>query len=256
MRTTRTNFIYSDMPPGSSLTSIISPDDEYSQHPLLFLMNSQQNQPPPPLPPSGFFPVPGDEWIQRTTLTDCHNQQQQQQQLCDEQKIITDGFITHGDGGGSTKTNQHYYCNVDEAEAELPPLPPDISNSYDSRSVCGAHVHGSVWNEEDPMSNLLIDNGRFSEQHTTTGHYYHDAWTGSSSTVGIESYNNVHMGFLMESASSSDLINPLFRMTEPVSAATAGILSPSINIPVPAESFDFGGCCSSSSSYSSSAYFF
>ncbi|PSS12081.1 Ethylene-responsive transcription factor LEP like [Actinidia chinensis var. chinensis] len=262
MRTTRTNFVYSDMPPGSSLTSIISPDDEYSQHPLLFQMNSQQNQPPPPLPPSGFFPVPGDEWIQRTTLTDYHNQQQlQPQQLCDEQKIITDGFITHGDvggggGGGSTKTNQHYYCNVDEAEAELPPLPPDISNSYDSRSVCGVHVHGSVWNEEDPMSNLLTDNGRFSEQQTTTGHYYHDPWTGSSSTVGIESCNNVHVGFLMESASSSELINPLFRMTEPVSAATAGILSPSINIPVPAEAFDFGGCCSSSSSYSSSAYFF
>ncbi|PSS27013.1 Ethylene-responsive transcription factor like [Actinidia chinensis var. chinensis] len=216
MRTTRTNFVYSDMPPGSSLTSIISPDDEYSQHPLLFLMNSQQNQPPPPPPPSGFFPVPGDEWIQRNTLTDHHNQQQQhQQQLCDEQQIITDGFIMHGDvgGGGSTKTNQHYYCNVDEVEAELPPLPPDISNSYDSRSMCGANVHGSMWNEEDPMSNLLIDNGRFSDQQTTTGYYYHEAETGKS-TVGIESYNNVNVGFLMESASSSELMNPLFRMTQ------------------------------------------
>ncbi|KAL7241378.1 hypothetical protein ACSBR2_006901 [Camellia fascicularis] len=149
----RTNFVYSDnninnipIPPPPP-----PPPAASSHHELLhdfsaglFLVNSHQNQQHNQLfffgatgqevhdqdhhrPlnvnnfSSGFFPVPGDEWIQRRVNDDDSDHHQQQQQ---QQSIIMHGGT--GTAGGSLK-HQQYFCGD---EVDLPPLPPDISSYY------------------------------------------------------------------------------------------------------------------------------
>ncbi|XP_051116263.1 ethylene-responsive transcription factor LEP-like [Andrographis paniculata] len=111
----RTNFIYYDMPPGSAVTSIVSPDETSRRHDfsmifpddaaasqnMLFFGDcaaARQTAAPPP-PPQGFHLTPGETaWNHQTS--NYGNQ------------II--GCGGGGGGGGS----------------ELPPLPPDITSSW------------------------------------------------------------------------------------------------------------------------------
>ncbi|GER55321.1 ethylene-responsive transcription factor [Striga asiatica] len=83
----RTNFVYSDMPPGSSLTSIISPDEQHHQN---FSINSEHFN----------FGI-------------LSNNDQQGFQL----------MITNNNNGN----NNNYHEYSQQGSAELPPLPPDIS---------------------------------------------------------------------------------------------------------------------------------
>ncbi|KAL0547428.1 hypothetical protein IC582_017362 [Cucumis melo] len=89
----RTNFVYSDMPHGSSVTSIISPDESQLYPPT---PTSQPNHLCfDPFTTSSF---PGNDWLPDS----------------DSYQPVTafmDNGITHDD-------------------AELPPLPPDASSSY------------------------------------------------------------------------------------------------------------------------------
>ncbi|XP_057948389.1 ethylene-responsive transcription factor LEP-like [Malania oleifera] len=86
----RTNFVYSDMPPGSSVTSILSPDDP-------------QPSPIPPAPqPSHIYYCSGNG-SSRTSLQQQQQQQQQQQAA----------------GGNGTMTD----------DTELPPLPSTFFGS-------------------------------------------------------------------------------------------------------------------------------
>nr|QNI23842.1 AP2/ERF transcription factor [Camptotheca acuminata] len=177
----RTNFVYSDMPPGSSVTSIISPDE--SQHDLsaLFANSQIQNQGSNQLffchddtvnvsPFTGGFPVPGDEWIEGSV----------------SQQQATVGGVMHG--GESQQ-----FCGDD---TELPPLPPDISSCFGSSiPIVSDIMSDGVWNN---MSYL-----GFSELQATNGY---DDSAGIGSYLGLDSNESVQH-------------SPLFSRMPPVSDA-------------------------------------
>ncbi|KAG8365776.1 hypothetical protein BUALT_Bualt17G0007000 [Buddleja alternifolia] len=122
----RTNFVYSDMPPGSSVTSIISPDESHHDFSVLFANSqhsdhnsSEQNMfyfGQSELNTTQFpgFQLTGDAWNSSTPLnanmTSPYEQEQQQQQQ-----------VSSGDF--------HYRPPQSGAAHELPPLPPDITSS-------------------------------------------------------------------------------------------------------------------------------
>ncbi|KAL0364415.1 UNVERIFIED_CONTAM: Ethylene-responsive transcription factor LEP [Sesamum angustifolium] len=117
----RTNFVYSDMPPGSSVTSIISPDEtrhdfsmlfadsQHSDHStaeqqLFFFGQSEVNTSPYP-----GFQLTGDAWKNSNTNANINMY---------EQQVSTSEYEyrpTPSDGSA--------------ASHDLPPLPPDITSS-------------------------------------------------------------------------------------------------------------------------------
>lgn len=134
----RTNFVYSDMPPGSSVTTIISPDESQNDISALFIP-PQQNNPTNQLVfsqdpvnacqfPSEFSGAGG--WVPGS---------------------VTGGFQQAVTGviGGSGVSYQ-----FSGEDTQLPPLPPDISTPS-----FGSDMGQGVWNEASFLG--------FSEQ--TTG---------------------------------------------------------------------------------------
>ncbi|XP_071722848.1 ethylene-responsive transcription factor LEP-like [Rutidosis leptorrhynchoides] len=129
----RTNFVYSDMPPGSSVTAIISPDE--SQHDMSALLFPPQPQP---------------------YLTN-HNNVMSTQQLCfdqtnniQQQPFLNTNEITLAqnmnwwtgpvqESSNSVGSGYGYYPKEDSIE--LPPLPQDMSSS----SYC--------WSEDNNIIN-------------------------------------------------------------------------------------------------------
>ncbi|KAH6837910.1 Integrase-type DNA-binding superfamily protein [Perilla frutescens var. hirtella] len=111
----RTNFVYSDMPPGSSVTSIISPDETRNDFSMLFVDSHSSD----------------------------HNSGSQQQ-LFFGQSELNSGQFSGFQLTGDAWNNQSYANSYDQqqvgssnqfqyrpqpAVAELPPLPPDITSS-------------------------------------------------------------------------------------------------------------------------------
>lgn len=131
----RTNFVYSDMPPGSSVTSIISPDE---QQYTLYNNDLQHFQ--------ALFSVSGqggEQHYQSGGVNGGDNN------ACADQFLFFTGdqsgggaLLDMGGINGGCEFFQDYYCGngngggVDESNnaampmaAELPPLPPDITTS-------------------------------------------------------------------------------------------------------------------------------
>ncbi|KAK9934228.1 hypothetical protein M0R45_021380 [Rubus argutus] len=125
----RTNFVYSDMPHGSSVTSIISPDE------------SQRDM-------SAFFTAPPQTQTQMMTNQNSHQllQQQQQQQPFFSQ----DPFDAYPFSGGSYGVGSYgpgSGCGVADGagshDNELPPLPPSVSSTgYGPGEVIGSDFYG------------------------------------------------------------------------------------------------------------------
>ncbi|KAL2519770.1 AP2/ERF domain-containing protein [Abeliophyllum distichum] len=165
----RTNFVYSDMPPGSSVTSIVSPDE--SQHDLsaLFdhskLSDTSSNQllffgQNDLINVSQFpscFQVSEDTWNQSS----CSGNNTS---LFQEEPLVT----TNSTAGAFQPLNTN-------GTAELPPLPPDITSSYSGEPpVLLSELGCGVLNE---MSFLEL-----SEQQTMAGAGYDlEAYLGSNS---------------------------------------------------------------------------
>ncbi|XP_057773913.1 ethylene-responsive transcription factor LEP-like [Salvia miltiorrhiza] len=95
----RTNFVYSDMPPGSSVTSIISPDEQRSDFSMLFVDGAASDQ-------RQIYFGQGEGQCSGFQLTG--------------EAWANSGGSFYGQGGSS---------QVPAAEDELPPLPPDITSS-------------------------------------------------------------------------------------------------------------------------------
>uniref|UniRef100_A0A5B7CCY5 Putative ethylene-responsive transcription factor LEP-like n=1 Tax=Davidia involucrata TaxID=16924 RepID=A0A5B7CCY5_DAVIN len=145
----RTNFVYSDMmPPASSVTSIISPDDEQHHLSLLFANNSQQHAMNVCQFKAGGFPVPGDEWIEG-------------QQEEEEEEAAT--------GGMGEESQQYYFCHE---STELPPLPPQINSTFTNIMPDGGD--GVVWNNMTTTTTTTFDVG-----------YEYSAIASSSSYLGF-----------------------------------------------------------------------
>ncbi|GMI74851.1 hypothetical protein HRI_001154300 [Hibiscus trionum] len=119
----RTNFVYSDMPVGSSVTSIISPDE--TQHnmssifpinPTFQQMNTNQNQ----------------LFFRQDPFNVCHVSsgngwnQESSDSLVSYTPIT--GVMEAGNGGSQQFSD----------DCELPPLPPDVSSTSDMSYTYGA----------------------------------------------------------------------------------------------------------------------
>src|SRR5688572_22906239 len=90
----RTNFVYSDSPPGSSVTSILSPDDQSLLNQIFFTNGSSSTQTQPNIVDQNFWACWTDNYPQPNT------------------------------------NYQPIENKEDTQEVELPPLPPDITSSY------------------------------------------------------------------------------------------------------------------------------
>ncbi|XP_041014367.1 ethylene-responsive transcription factor LEP-like [Juglans microcarpa x Juglans regia] len=136
----RTNFVYSDMPSGSSVTSIISPN-ESSQHDIsaLFATDQQQNDANTHSSTQLFFGQDpfinattcpfssGDGWAQGTTDFGSSYQP-----------------ITAITDGGQARAHPSSCSSHDTTE--LPPLPPDASTCYGA-GVMGSNMGQEVWSD-------------------------------------------------------------------------------------------------------------
>ncbi|CAN4090244.1 unnamed protein product [Withania somnifera] len=113
---TRTNFVYSDMPHGYSVTCIVSPDEEYQQQQQLLVFGQAEDVLPPTVDHRAHF--------NHFTVNNMNN--------------------VGGNGGGEEFPLQEYYnspnyslhmednCRYDSnntTSTELPPLPEDITSS-------------------------------------------------------------------------------------------------------------------------------
>ncbi|GAV82582.1 AP2 domain-containing protein [Cephalotus follicularis] len=144
---TRTNFVYSDMPHGSSVISIISPDQ--SQHGISALLFPPHNQHASvtanndhfsfiqdPFNLNLFFNgLPyGDGWVQGNDTNE------------GSYKLISDVMDAGGDGRSS---QSHFGDNT-----ELPPLPPDASSSASCHGlgVMDLDLGYGVWNDNASFS--------------------------------------------------------------------------------------------------------
>ncbi|XP_042500204.1 ethylene-responsive transcription factor LEP-like [Macadamia integrifolia] len=118
----RTNFVYSDMPPGSSITSIISPDDEAAHHQDHHGLLSTFFVPPPyndPISHQLFF---AQDSSSSSTAASAAT-------------TTAGGFIGSGSTGGVDQYSQYPQPFYDSTD--LPPLPSQIldnSNNYFSSS--------------------------------------------------------------------------------------------------------------------------
>ncbi|KAI3977195.1 hypothetical protein MKX01_035925 [Papaver californicum] len=141
----RTNFIYSDMPPGSSVTAIISPDDQTAVNADMNKPSKSLYQIPPPSQqqkddsnshahlisssrdhggsnvcnfPGGYSA--GDSWISASSSS-------QQQHTIDATTVDCGGSF----GSSYNSSNQYYYDGTN-----LPPFPTsDISGSTNNSSA-------------------------------------------------------------------------------------------------------------------------
>ncbi|XP_039038121.1 ethylene-responsive transcription factor LEP-like [Hibiscus syriacus] len=115
----RTNFVYSDMPVGSSVTSIISPDETHHNMSSIFPIKPPVNQQMDTNCQNQLFFTqdPFNAWNQESSDT------------LVSYKPIT-GVMDTGNGG-SQQFND---------DCELPPLPPDVSSTCYASEVAGSDM--------------------------------------------------------------------------------------------------------------------
>lgn len=185
----RTNFVYSDMPAGSSVTSIISPDEQQSLQHHNF---------------SSSFHVPSTQ--SEPNLQPIFSQDHTTNNNNNINSHFSAGYSTISDTDFYSN-NYHQSSNIDSNglssysySSELPPLPCDISDysGYsDSSVITSSYDHVGTqgdWNESS--TNLM----GFSEQSSITN---------GSETMG----NGTYFGF-----DSNDYVHsPLFSSMPPVS---------------------------------------
>ncbi|OIW06488.1 hypothetical protein TanjilG_05259 [Lupinus angustifolius] len=109
----RTNFIYPDTPPGSSVTSIVSPDQQtqnYHHQYQQFSSLSDLNQITHQLDPKSHFAITGFPGMTNTSL------------------LYNYGYGDQSEGTTTLESSSFHHL-YDDGETQLPPLPPDITSS-------------------------------------------------------------------------------------------------------------------------------
>ncbi|KAG2384442.1 uncharacterized protein HKW66_Vig0147940 [Vigna angularis] len=127
----RTNFVYPDTPPGSSVTTILSPDEHTQtqiqihqvQEDLSSLLNPNLFSQPDPNPQ---FSLGGYSDVTTTPTFSTT-------------EVVSSGGYSYSHGyteGGSNVEDSHSHSHshshfnlFDDGETQLPPLPPDITSS-------------------------------------------------------------------------------------------------------------------------------
>ncbi|XP_022158410.1 ethylene-responsive transcription factor LEP-like [Momordica charantia] len=119
----RTNFVYSDMPHGSSITSIISPDESADAFPPPIPTPTQNDQLSFALhDPFATSPFPGNNWLSNSDFD--HDVD-----LPSNYQPVTAFMDTGMPQADST---------------ELPPLPPDASSSYNEYAFMSYDSNAAV----------------------------------------------------------------------------------------------------------------
>ncbi|CAH9052275.1 unnamed protein product [Cuscuta epithymum] len=155
----RTNFVYSDMPSSSAVTSIISPDEQHYNNALFYV--SWENREPK----QSLYPFTAGE------------------DTCTDQLLLFGGDRSDAgppevgslNGTGWDLFQHYYYCGnysnrdcVEQGkataeEAELPPLPPDITTSfgggYFSSGATGEQSFGQATSSNDNVAYAAVIEG-------------------------------------------------------------------------------------------------
>ncbi|KAF8040983.1 hypothetical protein BT93_B3025 [Corymbia citriodora subsp. variegata] len=130
----RTNFVYSDMPPGSSVTSLVSPDEAHSDLAALFVSQHHHQQQEQPQyqnnrnnynPDHQLFYTPGSMSACNVDFTSG---------LPAENAWTANGSLSGGPYHPVTSITDFGDAARPQSydEAELPPFPPDLSSCYGS----------------------------------------------------------------------------------------------------------------------------
>ncbi|KAI4348401.1 hypothetical protein L6164_009128 [Bauhinia variegata] len=165
----RTNFIYSDTPPGSSVTSIISPDEQARHnhdYSSLFAPNSITHQPDPTSQLAdcnllgGFLGIKDtNTWSSPATF----NQHHAPTMELDLHNVNT----------------SHFHQLYNDNSAELPPLPPDITSSASYDMGHGFYSNEFGYSEQSSGSG-------------TTSRGFESSSGSSYSYLGFDSEDYVH----------------------------------------------------------------
>ena len=176
----RTNFVYSDMPPGSSVTSIISPDENLPDFSHFVPPATHPNNPNPAalfFPPTECNQFPFQvQFPPETNSWDYSNFYQDQPLLVDNINSAT------------AATNNQFYNAT-----ELPPFPSQVS---DQVPISGFEMENTAWGDPTSLAG-------FSEECAAPQSELDSA--GSGSYLGFDSTQYIH--------------SPLFGRMPPVSEA-------------------------------------
>ncbi|XP_010551952.1 PREDICTED: ethylene-responsive transcription factor LEP [Tarenaya hassleriana] len=119
----RTNFLYSDMPPGSSVTSILSPDDHH------------HHQPPPPLiSPS-------------TTMFSHHDDHVNNYMASNDDYVVMEG--------SSSDYNYDHHNSSCSCSSELPPFPSDLSTAPSGYWTGSSSSDASFFDVDSPLFSTM-----------------------------------------------------------------------------------------------------
>ncbi|XP_024046518.1 ethylene-responsive transcription factor LEP [Citrus clementina] len=144
----RTNFVYSDMPPGSSVTSIISPDEPQQQHQYSFHIPSPNSHPrsEPNLQHQPFLNQDFSSGFSSTFPN------------------VNDDHYSHNNNALSYS---YTYDDNNSNSTELPPLPSDLSAyaGYSTDSNVMSHSsydddyvqHSPLFSSMPPVSDTVPD---------------------------------------------------------------------------------------------------
>ncbi|XVE50001.1 hypothetical protein DITRI_Ditri01bG0127100 [Diplodiscus trichospermus] len=135
----RTNFVYSDMPTGSSVTSIISPDESHHDMSSIFSINPPFNQQNDANQNQLFFTQDPFESCQFSSgLSAGEVWNQESSDTVGSYRPIT-GVMDAGTGGSKQFSD----------DCELPPLPPDFSSTCYGSGVDGSQMSYGAWSETE-----------------------------------------------------------------------------------------------------------
>ncbi|WMV55023.1 hypothetical protein MTR67_048408 [Solanum verrucosum] len=181
---TRTNFVYSDMPHGYSVTCIVSPDEEYQHHhhhhhqqQQLLVFGQTENAPAPNIDYEVHF--------SHFSLSNMNNVGGDS---CDGGEFATQYYNPNY----NVPMEDGYRCDMNTTSTELPPLPEDITSS-------GNCYYLSDQSSEFPISEMGYNsnNGLLNEMIIGTNNEYQygasTITTTSSTTTTAGSFN--YFGF-------------------------------------------------------------
>lgn len=194
----RTNFVYSDMPPGSSVTSIISPEDtpappDHQPH---------QNHDPTNLLAPDFHHNDHSASLVQKQISPFHQQQQQEQKFgpCGGQDYFYSVYdysqlqTSYYDYSGTRSRTAYAHLN---RHHEQPPFTAD-----DNHNIQSSHNYSGGADGSDQLP--ALPSGLLGE-----------VWTEPSSTESDSSYCQKHTGLGFDS--SSFVHSPLFSQMPSVS---------------------------------------
>ncbi|KAL2334247.1 hypothetical protein Fmac_015460 [Flemingia macrophylla] len=187
----RTNFVYPDTPPGSSVTSIISPDEQtqtqiqihQAQEELTSFLASNTFSQPDPNPQFSLGGYPG-------------NTNSSTPAFSATEVVSSGGFsYSYGYNEGGTNVEASHFKLFDDGETQLPPLPPDITSSI------GYEMGHGFYGDGNGFTDPTFDFGASGSGYSYSGDYVvHSPLFGTMPPVS-DNVAPAHEGFDLGSSS-------------------------------------------------------